>query len=42
VYPQEGPSGLPLIEYSSLEKPFSRTIMISVARDVMIDGWVRG
>ena len=42
VYPQEGFSGFPLIEYTTLEKPLSCSVMMSLAGDVMIDGWIWG
>jgi hypothetical protein len=40
VYPQEGVSGFPLVEYITLEKPLSCVAVMSFACDVMIDGWI--
>jgi hypothetical protein len=42
VYPQEGASRLPLIEYISLEKPLGCAVVMSFACNVMIDGWIWG
>jgi hypothetical protein len=42
VYPQEGSSGFPLVEYTSLEKPLSCTVVMSFACVVMIHGWIWG
>ena len=37
VYPQQRVGGLPLIEYTALEEPFSGAVMMSFAGDVVID-----
>ena len=42
VYPQQRVGGLPLIEYTALEEPFSGAVMMSFAGDVVIDGWIWG
>jgi hypothetical protein len=42
MYPQEGISGFPLIEYTALKKPLSGTVMMSFACDVMVDRWIWG
>jgi hypothetical protein len=42
MHPQEGASGLPLIEYTSLKKPLSGTVVMSFACQVMIGGWIWG
>ena len=42
VYPQQGPSEFPIIQYSSLKKPLGRAVVMSVACNVMIGGWIRG
>ena len=41
VYPQEGTGGLPSIEYTPLKKPFSSTVVVSFACNVVINGWIR-
>jgi hypothetical protein len=42
MYPQEGISGFPLLEYTALKKPLGCTIVMSFGCDVMIDGWIWG
>ena len=37
VYPQEGISGFPLIEYTALKKPLSCTVVMSFGCNVMVD-----
>jgi hypothetical protein len=38
MYPQEGASGFPLVEYITLKKPLSCTVVTSLACKVMICG----
>jgi hypothetical protein len=40
MYPQEGASGFPLIENTSLEKPLRCAIVMGFVCDVMIGGWI--
>jgi hypothetical protein len=41
VYPQEGTSGFPFLEYSALKEPLSRALVMGLKRNIMIDRWVR-
>ena len=42
VYPQEGASRFPVIEYTSLKKPFGGSTVMSFACNVMVDGRIGG
>ena len=42
MYPQERVGGFPLIEYTALKKPLSRTVVTGFGCDIMIDRWIWG